>query len=106
MDRRTKRAKNYTTCKENVGKYFIFLGSKLLQNDCSHELKSHLLYGKQAMTCVLMTNLDSVLKSRDVTLPTEVHIVKAMVCTYTNHVQTTCTCSSHVQLGELDHKEG
>ena len=52
MDRRTKRAKNYTTCKENVGKYFISLGSKLLQNDCSRELKSHLLHGKQAMTCV------------------------------------------------------
>ena len=74
---------------------------KLLQNDCNHKLKSHLLHGRQAMT-----NLDSVLKSRDVTLPTEVHIVKGMVYTCINNVQTTCTCSSHVQLGELDHKEG
>ena len=54
---------------------FIFLGSKITADgDCSHEMKRHLLLGRKAMT-----NLDSILKSRDITLPTEVHIVKAMV---------------------------
>ena len=54
---------------------FIFLGSKITADgDCSHEIKRHLLRGRKAMR-----NLDSVLKSRDVTLPTKVHIVKAMV---------------------------
>ena len=54
---------------------FIFLGSKITaEGDCSHEIKRHLLLGRNAMT-----NLDSVLKSRDVTLPTKVHLVKAMV---------------------------
>ena len=54
---------------------FIFLGSKITADgDCSHEIKSHLLLGRKAMT-----NLDIILKSRDVTLPTKVHIVKAMV---------------------------
>ena len=54
---------------------FIFLGSKIIADgDCSHEIKRHLLLGRKAMT-----NLDSVLKSRDVTLPTKVHLVKAMV---------------------------
>ena len=54
---------------------FIFLGSKIAaDDDCSHEIKRHLLLGRKAMT-----NLDSVLKSRDITLPTKVHIVKAMV---------------------------
>ena len=54
---------------------FIFLGSKITaHSDCSHEIKRHLLLGRKAMT-----NLDSVLKSRDITLPTNVHIVKAMV---------------------------
>ena len=54
---------------------FIFLGSKITaDNDCSHEIKRHLLLGRKAMT-----NLDSVLKSRDITLPTKVHLVKAMV---------------------------
>ena len=54
---------------------FIFLGSKITANgDCSHEIKRHLLLGKKAMT-----NLDSVLKSRDITLLTKVHIVKALV---------------------------
>ena len=54
---------------------FIFLGSKItLEGDCSHEIKSPLLLGKKAMT-----NLDSMLKSRDITLPTKVHLVKAMV---------------------------
>ena len=54
---------------------FIFLGSKITADgDCSHEIKIHLLPGRKAMT-----NLDSVLKSRDITLPTKVLIVKAMV---------------------------
>ena len=53
---------------------FIFLGSKItVDGDCSHEIKRRLLLGRKAMT-----NLDSVLKSRDITLPTKVHIVKAM----------------------------
>ena len=54
---------------------FIFLGSKITTDgDCSHEIKRCLLLGRK-----VMTNLDSVLKSRDVTLPTKVHLVKAMV---------------------------
>ena len=54
---------------------FIFLGSKITTDgDCSHETKRHLLLGRKAMT-----NLDSMLKSRDITLPTKVHLVKAMV---------------------------
>ena len=54
---------------------FIFLGSKIiLDGDCSHEVKRHLLLGRK-----VMTNLDSTLKSRDITLPTQVCLVKAMV---------------------------
>ena len=54
---------------------FIFLGSKVtVDSDCSHEIERRLLLGRKAMT-----NLESVLKSRDVTLPTKVHLVKAMV---------------------------
>ena len=54
---------------------FIFLGSKITADgDCSHEIKRHLLFGRKAMT-----NLDSTLKSRDITLPTKVCLVKAMV---------------------------
>ena len=54
---------------------FIFLGSKItVDGDCSHEVKKHLLHGRKAMT-----KLDSMLKSRDVVLPTKVYIVKAMV---------------------------
>ena len=54
---------------------FTFLGSKITaDDDCSHEIKRHLLLGRKAMT-----NLDSVLKTRDITLPTEVCLVKAMV---------------------------
>ena len=53
----------------------IFLGSKItVDGDCSHEVKRHLLLGRKAMT-----NLDSILKSRDITLPTKVCLVKAMV---------------------------
>ena len=54
---------------------FIFLGSKITANgDCSREIKRHLLLGRK-----VMTNLDSILKSRDITLSTKVHLVKAMV---------------------------
>ena len=54
---------------------FIFLGSKTTADgDCSHEIKRHMLLGRKAMT-----NLDSILKSRDITLPTKVRLVKAMV---------------------------
>ena len=54
---------------------FIFLGSKITADgDCSHKIKRYLFFGRKAMT-----NLDSILKSRDITLPTKVRIVKAMV---------------------------
>ena len=54
---------------------FIFLGSKITaEGDCSHEIKRCLLLGRK-----VMTNLDSILKSRDITLPTKVYLVKAMV---------------------------
>ena len=54
---------------------FIFWGSKITADgDCSHEIKRHLLLGRK-----VMTNLDSIVKSRDITLPTKFHLVKAMV---------------------------
>ena len=54
---------------------FILLGSKIIANgDCSHEIKRHLLLGRKAMT-----NLDSILQSRDFTLPTKIRLLKAMV---------------------------
>ena len=69
---------------------FIFLGSKITaDDDCRHEIKRHLLLGRKAMT-----NIDSVLKSRDSTLLTKVHVVKAMVFPV---VMYRC---------HLDHKEG
>ena len=56
-------------------RYFIFLGSKITADgDCSHEIKRYLLFGRKAMT-----NLDSILTSRDITLPTKVRIVEAVV---------------------------
>ena len=59
---------------ETVGD-FIFLGSRITADaDCRHEIKRHLLHGRK-----VMTNLDSILKSRDITLSTKVHLVKAMV---------------------------
>ena len=68
---------------------FIFLGSKITAGgDCSHEIKRHLLIWRKAMT-----NLDSILKSRDITLPMKVHLLKAMVFPV---VMYGC---------ELDHKE-
>ena len=64
---------------------FIFLGSKITADgDCSHEIKRRLLLGSK-----VMTNLDSILKSRDVILPTKVHLVKAMVFPV-----VTCGCES------------
>ena len=67
-----------TSCKingETVREYFFFFGSKITANgDCSHEIKRRLLLGRK-----VMTNLDSILKSRDITLPTKVHLVKALV---------------------------
>ena len=69
---------------------FISLGSKITADgDCSHGIKRHLLLGKK-----VMTNLDSILKGRDITLPTKVHLVKAMVFS-----------SGHVWMWELDYKE-
>ena len=57
------------------GTDFIFLGSKsTVDSDCSHEIKRHLLLGRKAMT-----NPDSILKNRDITVPTKVHLFKAMV---------------------------
>ena len=54
---------------------FILLGSKITADgDCSHEIRRRLLLGRK-----VMTNIDSILKSRDITLPTKVHLVKAMV---------------------------
>ena len=64
---------------------FIFLGSKItVDNDCSHEMKRCLFLGKKAMT-----NIDNILKSRDITLPTKI-----------------CIASSHVWMWKLNHKEG
>ena len=58
--------------------YFIFLGSKIAADGvCSHKIKRHLLLGKK-----VMTNLDSILKSRDITLPAKVHIVKAKLWSF------------------------
>ena len=53
---------------------FISLGSKIMDGDCRHKIKRCLLLGRKAMT-----NLDSILKSRHITLPTKIHLVKAMV---------------------------
>ena len=61
--------------KMETGRDFIFLGSQIAADgDCSHEIKRHLLLGRKAVT-----NLDSLLKSRDTTLTAKVHLVKAMV---------------------------
>ena len=71
---------------------FIFLGSKItVDGVCSHEIKRHLLLGRKAMT-----DLNRILKSRDIILPTSVHLVKAMIFFFS---------SSHVWTWELDHKE-
>ena len=68
---------------------FIFLGSKMTADgDCSHEIKRHLLLGRKAMT-----NLDSISKSRDIPLPTKVHLVKA-ICGFASSFQSL----SHIRL--------
>ena len=73
---------------------FIFLSSKITTDgDCSHETKRRLLLGRK-----VMTNLHSILKSRDITLPTKVHLVKAK--------RTFGFSSGHVWMGELDCEEG
>ena len=70
---------------------FIFGGSEITADgDCSHEIKRHSLLGRK-----VMTNLDSILKSRDITLPTKVRLVKAMFF----------SCA-HVWMWELDYEEG
>ena len=72
---------------------FIFLGSKITADgDCSHEIKRHLLLGRKAMT-----NLDSILKCRDVILPSKVYIVKAMVSPVCG--ETTCGVCMDVRVG-------
>ena len=66
---------------------FIFGGCKITADgDCSHEIKRHLLLGRKAKT-----NLDSILKSRDITLPTKVHLVKAMVFPVVMYGCVSCT---------------
>ena len=66
---------------------FIFLGSKITGNsDYNHKIKRHLLLGRK-----VMTNLDSILKSRDITLPTKVHLVKAMVFPVVMYGCESCT---------------
>ena len=76
---------------------FIFLGFKITADgDCSHEIKRHLLLGRK-----VMTNLDSILKSRDITLPTKVHIVKVMafpVVMYRSESWTTIKKAEHLRL--------
>ena len=66
---------------------FIFLGSKITSDgDCSHEIKRHLLLGRK-----VMTNLDSIFKSRDITLPTKFHLVQAMVFPVVMYGYESCT---------------
>ena len=66
---------------------FIFLGSKItVDRDCSHEIKRRLLLGRKAMT-----NLDSILKNRDITLPMKVHVVKAMIFPVAMYECESCT---------------
>ena len=81
----------YGETMETVKDFFFFLDSRItVAGDGSREMKRHMLLGRKAMT-----NLNSILKSRDITLSTKVCIVKAMVFS-----------SSHVWMLELDHKEG
>ena len=58
---------------------FILGGSKITADDCSNGIKRRLLLGRKVMTNIDSTNIDSIFKSRDITLPTKVHLVKAMV---------------------------
>ena len=78
---------------------FLFLGSKITAfGDCSHEIKRGLLLGRK-----LKTSLDSILKSRDITLPTKVHLVKAMVfpVAIIHMKKLTCTAMSLARIREL-----
>ena len=76
---------------------FTFLCSKITTDgDCSHEIKRHLLLGRKAMT-----NLDRILKSRDITLPTKVHLVKAMVFPVVMYGCESCTIKKALSTKEL-----
>ena len=76
---------------------FIFLGSKVtVDSDCSHEIKRHLLLERK-----VTTNLDSILKSRDITLPTKVHLVKAMVFPVAMHEYESWTIKKAVQFNSI-----
>ena len=73
---------------------FIFLGSKITADgDCSHEIKRRLLLGRKDMT-----NLDSILKNRDITLPTKVHLVKAMVFPVVMYGYESLTITEHQRI--------
>ena len=73
--------------KESTVSFFILGGSKITADgDCSHEIKRCLLLGRK-----VMTNIDSILKSRDITLPTKVHLVKAMVFPVVMYGCESCT---------------
>ena len=75
---------------------FIFLGSKITADgDCSHDIKRHLLLGRK-----VMTNLDSIFKSRDITLPTKVHLIKAMVFPVFTYGCESCTIKKDCGIGE------
>ena len=75
--------------------HFIFLGCKITADgDCSHEIKTCLLLGRKAMA-----NLDSILKSRDITLPTKVHLVKAMAFPVVMYGCKSWTINSHNIVG-------
>ena len=66
---------------------FIFLGSSItVEGNCSHEIKRHLLLGRKAMT-----NVDSILKSRDITLPTKIHIIKVKAFPVVMYKCESCT---------------
>ena len=76
---------------------FIFLGSKITAHgECRHEIKRHLLLGRKAMT-----NLDCILKSRDITLPTKAHLVKAMVFPVVMYGCESCTIKKALSTKEL-----
>ena len=84
----------------NVKSDFIFLGSKItVDGDCSHEIKRHLLLGGKAMT-----NLDSILKSRDITLLTKVCLVKAMLFPVVMHRYDSWTTekTEHQRIDDFD----
>ena len=83
--------------KEETATDFIFLGSKItVDGDCSHEIKRHLLLGRKAMT-----NLDSILKSGDITLPTNIHLVKAMVFPVVMYGCESCTIKRKLSTEKL-----